>query len=277
MTVAASPVTSPQPGFLSFHVEPKVAYATFELPLFMPEFTDDDWLTPPELLKLFGGFDLDPCSPVIRPWDTAARHFTINDDGLLHEWHGRAWLNPPYSKVNGKSQVELWLAKMASHANGMALTNARTETQWFSRFIWDAATAVVFPKGRLKFLRPNGCAGDTGKSASVIAAFSHADAEILFAAKSDGQYAPLRNGKFIPLAIKITANFRTSWRRLIRWLLRECGGVATLEQIYEMACDHPKTLQNPNWKAKLRQQVQREAVRVGPALWQLRFQQPTLI
>lgn len=32
----------------------------------------DEWLTPPQLLKCLGPFDLDPCSPVDRPWPTAA-------------------------------------------------------------------------------------------------------------------------------------------------------------------------------------------------------------
>jgi hypothetical protein len=32
----------------------------------------DEWLTPPGILKALGQFDLDPCAPVNRPWDTAA-------------------------------------------------------------------------------------------------------------------------------------------------------------------------------------------------------------
>ena len=30
-----------------------------------------EWLTPPYVLDALGEFDLDPCSPVVRPWDTA--------------------------------------------------------------------------------------------------------------------------------------------------------------------------------------------------------------
>lgn len=29
----------------------------------------DEWLTPPQIIKALGGFDLDPCSPINRPWD----------------------------------------------------------------------------------------------------------------------------------------------------------------------------------------------------------------
>jgi hypothetical protein len=37
----------------------------------------DEWLTPPEIIKSLGEFDLDPCSPINRPWDTAKNHYTI--------------------------------------------------------------------------------------------------------------------------------------------------------------------------------------------------------
>lgn len=56
---------------------------------------NDEWLTPPALLRALGQFDLDPCSPVVRPWDTAAQHYTVQDDGLSLPWAGRVWLNPP--------------------------------------------------------------------------------------------------------------------------------------------------------------------------------------
>lgn len=31
----------------------------------------EDWLTPPEIIQKLGEFDLDPCVPDNRPWDTA--------------------------------------------------------------------------------------------------------------------------------------------------------------------------------------------------------------
>lgn len=56
----------------------------------------NEWLTPPCLLRRLGPFDLDPCSPVNRPWDTARHHYTIEDDGLQQPWFGRVFCNPPY-------------------------------------------------------------------------------------------------------------------------------------------------------------------------------------
>ena len=47
---------------------------------------NDEWLTPPAIIAALGPFDLDPCSPIHRPWDTAKRHFTRLDDGLSMPW-----------------------------------------------------------------------------------------------------------------------------------------------------------------------------------------------
>lgn len=218
---------------------------------------DDVWLTPPAILKPLGIFDLDPCAAIGQPWATAKKHFTIEDDGLEKKWFGRVWLNPPYSNTG------TWMSKMARHANGMALVNARTETSWFLDGIWNAAWALIFVRRKIKFVRTNGLVANQGWNASVIAAYSEADAKILHRSGIEG--------KFIPLIIKFAFELRSTWRQLVRFFLKECGGTATLEQLYELASGHPKALSNPNWKAKIRQQVQSEAVRVGPALWQTTF------
>src|SRR5690606_9975155 len=47
-----------------------------------PVMGKDEWLTPPEVLRALGRFDLDPCAPINRPWDMARRHYTILDNGL---------------------------------------------------------------------------------------------------------------------------------------------------------------------------------------------------
>ncbi|WP_308165609.1 DNA N-6-adenine-methyltransferase [Nocardia noduli] len=108
------------------------------------------WLTPPGLLDKLGPFDLDPCAHSPRPWPTAARHIAPPEDGLTANWVGRVWCNPPYGR-----EVGVWLSKLASHGHGTALTFARTDTIWFARHVWDAATAVLFLAGRLHFYRPD--------------------------------------------------------------------------------------------------------------------------
>ena len=107
---------------------------------------NDEWLTPPEIVRACGQFDLDPCAPIVRPWDTAARHFTVEDDGLAQSWDGRVWCNPPF----GREAVK-WLRRMADHGNGIALIPARTETAMFYETVWGRADAVLFIQGRPHF------------------------------------------------------------------------------------------------------------------------------
>lgn len=126
----------------------------------------DEWLTPPHIIEALGPFDLDPCAPVIRPWDTAARHYTLRDNGLSQEWRGRVWLNPPYGRETGA-----WLDRLADHGDGIALIFARTETDVFFRHVWGKATAVLFLRGRLHFHHVNGerARANAGAPSALIA------------------------------------------------------------------------------------------------------------
>lgn len=110
----------------------------------------DEWLTPPAIIQALGPFDLDPCAPVKRPWPTANAHYTTEDNGLLKEWSGRVWCNPPYN------DIEKWIARCADHGNTIAMTFARTETKWFHRHVWQRADAVAFLRGRVTFHHVDG-------------------------------------------------------------------------------------------------------------------------
>lgn len=124
------------------------------------DFGKDEWLTPPEIVKAAGPFDLDPCSPLDRPLDTAARHISIVDDGLNSEWTGRVWCNPPYGRETGK-----WLKKCADHGNATALIFARTETADWVNNVWSRAHAILFIFGRLYFHHSDGRRADVNSGA----------------------------------------------------------------------------------------------------------------
>lgn len=111
----------------------------------------DVWLTPPELLHALGPFDLDPCASIGRPWDTAATHYTVEDDGLSQPWTGLVWCNPPFGP-----DAQKWLARCAEHGDAIALVPARTETQWFISTVWRSARAVLFLWRRPHFHHPDG-------------------------------------------------------------------------------------------------------------------------
>jgi len=107
----------------------------------------DEWLTPPEIIRSLGEFDLDPCSPHPdrRPWATAKKHYHLELDGYSQEWKGRVWLNPPYGRT-----VFKWIDKLADHGNGIALIFARTETKGFFSSVWNKADAVFFFEGSVR-------------------------------------------------------------------------------------------------------------------------------
>lgn len=149
---------------------------------------NDEWLTPPHVLKALGAFDLDPCAPIKRPWEMAAQHYTAQDNGLQQPWHGRVWLIPPYG-----AQAAAWLARLAAHGAGIALIFARTETEMFFEHVWSKASALLFLKGRLHFHFVDGTrAPANGGAPSVLIAYGDQEAETLRSCGLPGAFVSLR-------------------------------------------------------------------------------------
>jgi hypothetical protein len=151
------------------------------------ENTTIEWLTPPELVKKLGEFDLDPCTPINPPFTHAKTNYNIKDNGLEKKWFGRVYLNPPYGKG-----MDVWLEKLKIHKNGIALIFARTETKCFFKHIWDDADAVLFVKGRIKFLDINGKQKGTPGAPSVFIAYGEDNAILLKKSKIEGKFIKLK-------------------------------------------------------------------------------------
>ena len=134
----------------------------------------DEWLTPPHVIKALGDFDLDPCAPTVRPWDTARVHIAPPENGLLVPWRGRVWMNPPYSKI------ARWMGRLAEHGDGIALVPARTCSRWFEEIAWDNASAALFLRGRIRFHRVDGTRAPSGIGTPlVLFAFGARNAQAL--------------------------------------------------------------------------------------------------
>lgn len=134
-----------------------------------------EWLTPPGILSKLGKFDLDPCAPINRPWDTAHNHYTIEDDGLSKKWEGRVWLNPPFGRYAIK-----WLQKLAWHGNGIALIAVRTETEMFSKWVWPYAEGILFLNKRPHFHHVDGSRAPFNSGASIcLVAYGKENGRIL--------------------------------------------------------------------------------------------------
>lgn len=133
-----------------------------------------EWLTPPDIIKILGPFDLDPCYSEPRFFETAKEYYDEKQNGLVQPWKGFVWCNPPYGE-----HTEKWLAKCSIHKDCIALIFARTETKMFQEFIWNKAKAVLFIFGRLSFYRPDGIRGQSAGAPSCLVAWSDLGVERL--------------------------------------------------------------------------------------------------
>ena len=135
----------------------------------------NEWLTPPEVVSALGRFDLDPCSPINRPWATADNHYTVEDDGLKQDWVGRVWCNPPYET----RLIVQFIERCIEHKNAIALTFARTETKLFQELIFKHAHSILFIKGRLSFCHVTGDKGGPAGAPSCLISFDEQNTEVL--------------------------------------------------------------------------------------------------
>lgn len=224
---------------------------------------NDEWLTPPEILRALGEFDLDPCAAVGQPWPTAKRMLTIEDDGLSTRWQGRVWLNPPYGRA-----MKTWLARLADHGNGVAFVFARTDTDVFHAHVFGKATAMLFLKGRIPFLRINAAGEakrtrDHAPAPSVLIAYDSAE-HVTF--NSEALRKSGLNGAYVDL----TGMAWFGWKSIVAQALSD--GPRELQEIYaavEALVDRPT---NNHIRPKIRQTLyvyERLFTRVGDR-WALR-------
>lgn len=220
---------------------------------------NDEWLTPPEIVKALGQFDLDPAAPIVRPWDTAAQHFTIQDNGLMQRWRGRVWLNAPYSTLRP------WLARMAEHNAGVSLIFARTETEAFSRYVWEAASGVLFIEGRLHFHHVDGTrAKANGGAPSVLCAYGAKELERLAGCGIAGKFIPLILPRWVAVA-----STPATWREALAELMRERGPVR-LDDLYRLLANHAKAQGRKHWREQVRKVLQQGPFqRVAAGTWSL--------
>lgn len=118
-----------------------------------------EWYTPAAYIDaaraVMGGIDLDPASSELANEVVQADAiFTEAEDGLVREWNGRVWLNPPYGKGSG-----LFTAKLVDEFRegrttaAVLLLNAYGfDSLWFQP-LWDHP--ICFTNHRVQFSSPD--------------------------------------------------------------------------------------------------------------------------
>lgn len=153
------------------------------------------WRTPTSLfarlMLAHGPFDLDvaaeAASALCPFWFGPGS--ALGEDALAASWAlpgrpTRAFGNPPY----GRGQVYAFVSKAAAesalgHCQATLLLPAATDQNWWHEFVWSnrrcrpqPGVAVEFPRGRVRFLRPDGRPAGSPTFASVIVTFACRDA-----------------------------------------------------------------------------------------------------
>lgn len=111
-----------------------------------------EWYTPKHIIdaviEVLGRIDIDPCAEPQKAVP-ALIHYTEKENGLIQEWNGKVYMNPPYGRV-----INEWIDKLISEyktgrtTEAIALVPGRIETKWFRRL---QAKYVCNIKGRLSF------------------------------------------------------------------------------------------------------------------------------
>lgn len=123
---------------------------------------NNEWYTPEKYIyaasEVMDGIYLDPASSEIANRKIKAmNYFTEKDDGLVKDWRGTVWMNPPFAQP----LVRLFCEKLIYHFEGGDITQAcvlinnGTETR-HGQLMLNACNAVCFAARRIRFLSDDG-------------------------------------------------------------------------------------------------------------------------
>jgi phage N-6-adenine-methyltransferase len=118
---------------------------------------DNEWYTPARYVEMardvMGEIDVDPASnDHAQKTVRAASYYTAETNGLDKEWHGKVWMNPPYSNPEIQNFVAKLIEEFKSGrcTEAIVLTNNAGDTAW-SHALKAAASRWCVTRGRIRF------------------------------------------------------------------------------------------------------------------------------
>ena len=134
--------------------------------------TSDHWSTPVDVLaqleRDFGSFDLDPCAT--SQTAKAPQFFTRRENGLRQYWHGKVFLNPPYSDPQPWLEKAIEETRAGRAALVVALLPSDVSTGWFHELVKDRAE-IRFWRGRIRFIGWKGTPIDRPRNGNIVAIY----------------------------------------------------------------------------------------------------------
>lgn len=131
-----------------------------------------EWETPIEFFQELNAkyhFTMDVCAT--KENAKCEKFFTKEDDGLVQEWQGVCWMNPPYGREIGKWVKKAFDTAEQGRGSVVCLLPARTDTTWWHDYCMKGE--ITFIRGRLKF---GGC-NNSAPFPSAIVVFKRKEKE----------------------------------------------------------------------------------------------------
>jgi phage N-6-adenine-methyltransferase len=115
----------------------------------------DEWATPQKLFDELHAefhFETDVCA---NESNTKCRvFFTKEQNGLLQDWTGVCWMNPPYGRQIGEWMQKAYASAESGRATVVCLVPARTDTRWWHDYAMKGEFRLI--RGRVKFVDSQG-------------------------------------------------------------------------------------------------------------------------
>lgn len=163
-------------------VEPTKAALAREINTRLNSFSgDNEWYTPAKYIEMarevMGSIDVDPASNDYAQETVRAKAFyTEANSGLGKDWHGKVWMNPPYSNPEIQNFVQHLLDQLSKGnvTEAIVLTNNSADTAWHHELAGMAACWCI-TRGRIRFESRTRASNSPAMGQSIFYFGPHAD------------------------------------------------------------------------------------------------------